>query len=102
LLKKSTLAHILARILWLPIQHNAVNYPIAYYGAFVPNMPTKLYDDPRGKADEYSIYSLPDSRVATVSKDRCPSYYVISFAVRKSFIYEKSVKETRFVPKMVQ
>ncbi|XP_028399186.1 arachidonate 5-lipoxygenase-like isoform X2 [Dendronephthya gigantea] len=63
---KTDLIQTLSRILWLPIQHNAVNYPIAYYGAFVPNMPTKLYDDPRAKTDEYSFYTLPDRGVATI------------------------------------
>ena len=29
-------------------------------------MPTKLYYDLRGNADEYSFYTLPDSYVATV------------------------------------
>lgn len=67
ILTTERLVETLSRILWLPIQHNTVNYPISYYGAFVPNMPTRLYDDPRGKPDEFSFHTLPDSHIATVS-----------------------------------
>ncbi|XP_046839259.1 polyunsaturated fatty acid 5-lipoxygenase-like isoform X2 [Xenia sp. Carnegie-2017] len=63
---KYELIKTLTRILWLPVQHNAVNYPIAYYGAFVPNMPSKLYDDARSKTNEFSFNTLPNSNVSTV------------------------------------
>ena len=43
-----------------------VAYPVEYYGGFVPNMPAKLYDDPRVPAGESGVYSLPESHVASV------------------------------------
>eukprot|EP00795_Rhopilema_esculentum_P006097 gene6097-11484_t len=43
---REQLAGIIKAIVWLVIQHAAVNYPISAYGGFTPNMPTKLYEDP--------------------------------------------------------
>ena len=63
---KRKLVDVLTRIVFLPVQHHAVNYPIAYYGAFIPSMPGKLYDDPRAPGDEFNIHRLPQSHYATV------------------------------------
>ena len=60
------LIDVITRIVFIPVQHHAVNYPVAYYGAFVPNMPTKLYDDPRVPPQEFGFDRLPQSHVATV------------------------------------
>jgi hypothetical protein len=51
---------------FIPVQHHAVNYPVAYYGAFVPNLPSKLYDDPRVPHQEFGFDRLPQAHVATV------------------------------------
>ena len=63
---KEQLKDVLARIIFTPLQHHTVNYPVAYYGGFVPNMPAKLYDDPRAPKDVFSFHSLPQTQVATV------------------------------------
>lgn len=45
--KKSVKKH-LKRIIWvLSAQHSALNYPVDHLGTLTPNMPTKLYKDPR-------------------------------------------------------
>ncbi|XP_028401888.1 arachidonate 5-lipoxygenase-like [Dendronephthya gigantea] len=59
------LIDVITRIVFIPIQHHAVNYPVAYYGGFVPNMPSKLYDDPRVPYQEFGFDRLPQSHVAT-------------------------------------
>ena len=64
---KAELVDIVKRIVFIPAQHHAMNYPVAYYGAFVPNMPTKLYDDPRVPPEEFGFHSLPQAHLATVS-----------------------------------
>jgi hypothetical protein len=39
---------------------------VAYYGGFVPNLPSKLYDDPRVPHQEFGFDSLPQYHVAAV------------------------------------
>jgi hypothetical protein len=51
---------------FIPVQHHSVNYPVAYYGGFVPNAPTKLYEDPRVPPQEFGLNSLPQVHVAAV------------------------------------
>ena len=63
---KEQLADVLARIIFIPVQHHVVAYPVEYYAGFVPNMPAKLYDDPRTPTGEFSFYSIPESRPASV------------------------------------
>lgn len=56
--KKSVKKH-LKRIIWvLSAQHSALNYPVDHLGTLTPNMPTKLYKDPRVWFEHYSIYNL--------------------------------------------
>ncbi|CAB4035219.1 arachidonate 5-lipoxygenase-like [Paramuricea clavata] len=50
------LVDIVKRILFIPIQHSAINYPVSYYGAYTPNMPTKLYYP---DTQDFSIHNLP-------------------------------------------
>jgi hypothetical protein len=75
---REQLVDILARIIFIPVQHHVVAYPVEYYGGFVPNMPAKLYDDPRVPAGESGVYSLPESHVASVRKtlERTCSIYM--------------------------
>ena len=56
------LIDIVKRILFIPIQHSAVNYPVSYYGAFTPNMPTKLYDP---NTQDFTIESLPQYNIVS-------------------------------------
>ena len=65
--RKDELVDILARVIFIPVQHHIVAYPVEYYGGFVPNMSTKLYDDPRVPDGEFGLYSLPESNVTLVS-----------------------------------
>ena len=65
---KRSLKKHLKRIIWvLSAQHSALNYPIDHLGALTPNMPTKLYKDPRDGGEHYSIYSLPTAFTGGVS-----------------------------------
>ena len=60
---------IFTRLIWTATsQHTAVNYPITAYGAFTPNMPTKLYDDDRVAPEVFNAYRLPNGFVSAVSK----------------------------------
>lgn len=59
---------IFTRLIWTSTaQHTAVNYPIIAYGAFTPNMPTKIYDDDRVAPEVFSPYRLPNGAVSAVS-----------------------------------
>lgn len=50
----------LTRLIWLlSAQHSVVNYPVEHMGALTPNMPTKLYNDPRVGSQHYGVYNLP-------------------------------------------
>jgi hypothetical protein len=54
---------------FIPVQHHVIAYPVEYYAGFVPNMPGKLYDDPRVPAGEFGVYSLPaENNLAPVRK----------------------------------
>lgn len=60
---------IFTRLIWTATaQHTAVDYPIAAYGAFTPNIPTKLYDDDRVAPDVFNPYRLPNGVLAAVSR----------------------------------
>ena len=65
---KTSLKKHLKRIIWvLTAQHSALNYPIDHLGALTPNIPTKLYKDPRVGFEHYSIYNLPRAFTGGVS-----------------------------------
>ncbi|KAL9986386.1 hypothetical protein ACROYT_G000525 [Oculina patagonica] len=64
---KAMLADIVTRLIWTSTaQHTAVNYPITEYGAFTPNMPTKMYDDDRVAPDVFNPLRLPNGFVSAV------------------------------------
>lgn len=64
---KALLVDIVTRLIWTSTaQHTAVNYPISAYGAFTPNMPTKMYDDERVPDDKFNALRLPNSYVSAV------------------------------------
>ncbi|EDO26239.1 predicted protein [Nematostella vectensis] len=63
------LRSIISRFLWIVIgRHTAVNYPLTDYVSYVPNAPTKLYNDSRAPADRFSLLNLP---LRTVSETQC-------------------------------
>lgn len=69
------LEDIVTRLIWTSTaQHTAVNYPITPYGAFTPNMPTKVYDDDRVAPEVFSPLRLPNSFVSAVSRKFINTY----------------------------
>jgi len=64
---KTMLVDIFTRLIWTATaQHTAVNYPISAYGAFTPNMPTKIYDDDRVASEVFNAYRLPNGLLSAV------------------------------------
>lgn len=60
-----SLMAFLTRLLWqLSAQHAALNYPVADYGGFTLNMPTKLYQDSRVSDDVFSLFSFPNANIS--------------------------------------
>ncbi|XP_022779753.1 allene oxide synthase-lipoxygenase protein-like isoform X2 [Stylophora pistillata] len=60
-----SLVVFLTRLLWqLSGQHAALNYPVADYGGFTLNMPTKLYRDRRVSNDVFSLFSFPNANIS--------------------------------------
>ena len=51
----------------LTIQHAAVNYPLSDYAEYIPNLPTKLYNDTRVKEGEFDVLRLPNRNTSAVS-----------------------------------
>ena len=63
-----SLMAFLTRLLWqLSAQHAALNYPVADYGGFTLNMPTKLYQDSRVSDDVFSLFNFPNANISAVS-----------------------------------
>ena len=64
---KEELCDIVTRIIsHLSLQHTACNYPLADYAVYIPNLPTKLYNDTRVKEGEFSVYRLPNRATSGV------------------------------------
>ena len=51
----------------LTIQHAAVNYPLSDYAEYIPNLPTKLYNDTRVKEGKFDVLRLPNRKTSSVS-----------------------------------
>ena len=65
---KEELCDIVTRIIsQLTIQHAAVNYPLSDYAEYIPNLPTKLYNDTRVKEGEFDVLRLPNRNTSSVS-----------------------------------
>ena len=65
---KQELCDIVTRIIsQLTIQHAAVNYPLSDYGLYIPNLPTKLYNDTRVKEGSFNYSRLPNGKTSAVS-----------------------------------
>ena len=64
---KEELCDIVTRIIsHLSLQHTASNYLLADYAVYIPNLPTKLYNDTRVKEGEFSVYRLPNRVTSAV------------------------------------
>ena len=65
---KKELCGIVSRIIsHLSVQHAACNYLLADYAQYIPNQPTKLYNDTRVSEGEFSVYRLPNRLTSAVS-----------------------------------
>ena len=66
---KEELCEILSRIIsHVTIYHASINYVVTDYPEFIPNQPTKLYDDTRVEEGEFSVFRLPNRLTSAVSK----------------------------------
>ncbi|RMX52690.1 hypothetical protein pdam_00004231 [Pocillopora damicornis] len=64
---KQALCEIVSRIIsHLTIAHAAVNYQMSDYASFVPNLPTKLYNDSRVADGEFSVFRLPNRATSAI------------------------------------
>ena len=64
---KEELCDIVTRIIsHLSLQHTAANFLLADYAVYIPNLPTKLYNDTRVKEGEFSVYRLPNRVTSAV------------------------------------
>jgi len=64
---KKALREFVSRLIChVTIQHTALNYELADYGQYVPNTPTKLYNDTRVTEGEFSVYRLPNRETAAL------------------------------------
>ncbi|XP_020626534.1 allene oxide synthase-lipoxygenase protein-like [Orbicella faveolata] len=64
---KEELCEILSRIIsHVTIYHASVNYVLADYPKYIPNQPTKLYDDTRVKDGEFSVFRLPNRLTSAI------------------------------------
>ena len=62
---KEELCDIVTRIIsQLNLQHSTVNYPLSDYAEYIPNLPTKLYNDTRLKEGEFSALLLPNRKTS--------------------------------------
>jgi len=65
---KEELCDIVTRIIsHLTIGHASVNYELSDYAEYIPNLPTKLYNDTRVEEGEFSVYRLPNRVTSAVS-----------------------------------
>ncbi|XP_078384528.1 polyunsaturated fatty acid 5-lipoxygenase-like [Oculina patagonica] len=64
---KKELCDFLSRMIsHLTVQHAAVNYELVDYASYIPNSPTKMYNDSRVKEGEFSVYRLPNRGTASL------------------------------------
>ena len=51
----------------LSVQHAALNYLPVNYAQYVPNQPSKMYNDTSLSEGEFSVYRLPNRLTSAVS-----------------------------------
>ena len=82
---KKELWGIVSRIIsHLSVQHAAVNYLLADYAQYIPNQPTKLYNDTRVSEGEFSVYRLPNRLTSAVSLIYAAFPRVTDYGFKKS------------------
>jgi len=78
---KKELREFVSRLIChVTLQHTALNYELADYGTYVPDTPTKLYNDTRVKEGVFSVYRLPNRETAAVG---VPGFFRIVFSSEK-------------------
>ena len=76
---KEELCEIFSRFFsHVTIYHAAVNYVVVDYAEYIPNQPTKLYNDTRVENGDFSIYRLPNRLSTAVS------VFIIKFIFNQS------------------
>eukprot|EP00794_Sanderia_malayensis_P009589 gene9589-10576_t len=89
---REELADILKEVIWLVVQHASVNYPITAYGIFPPNMPTKLYEDPENRYDNY-LAMLPKGYLPMLQTFVTMNLGIIRYDVM--FDYSKTLQDVK-------
>ncbi|XP_068680871.1 allene oxide synthase-lipoxygenase protein-like [Montipora foliosa] len=93
---KQELCDFVTRIIsQLTIQHAAVNYPLSDYAQYIPNLPTKLYNDTRVKEGEFDVLRLPNRNTSSIEASFTNSLALYRFDT--IFDYGNNLKETRAV-----
>ena len=64
---KTQLKNVLSAFIWqVSPQHVAVGFALPEYALYIPNLPTRLYDDTRVEPGTFSILNLPNRNVSAV------------------------------------
>ncbi|XP_074609019.1 allene oxide synthase-lipoxygenase protein-like isoform X2 [Acropora palmata] len=93
---KQELYDIVTRIIsQLTIQHAAVNYPLSDYAQYIPNLPTKLYNDTRVEEGEFDVLRLPNRNTSSIEASFTNSLALYRFDT--IFDYGNNLQETRAV-----
>jgi len=93
---KEELCDIVTRIIsHLTIGHAAVNYELSDYAEYIPNLPTKLYNDTRAEEGEFSVYWLPNR--ATSAIEASFSNSLATFRFDSLFDYGNELEDNKAV-----
>ncbi|XP_068671930.1 polyunsaturated fatty acid 5-lipoxygenase-like isoform X2 [Montipora foliosa] len=93
---KKDLVDIVARIIsQVTIQHVAVNYELADYAVYEPNLPSKLYNDTRVKNGEFSVYRLPNRLTSAIGASFANG--LASFRFDSLFDYGNELRDIKAV-----
>ncbi|KAJ7365963.1 hypothetical protein OS493_002702 [Desmophyllum pertusum] len=91
---KAELCEIVSRIIsHLTVQHASVNYELSDYAEYIPNMPTKLYDDTRVEEGEFSVYRLPNRITSAIEASFSNS--LATFRFDTLFDYGNELQDTK-------
>ncbi|XP_073245917.1 polyunsaturated fatty acid 5-lipoxygenase-like isoform X2 [Porites lutea] len=91
---KEELCDIVTRIIsHLSLQHTACNFLLADYAVYIPNLPTKLYNDTRVKEGEFSVYRLPNRVTSAIEASFSNSLASLRFD--SLFDYGNSLEDSK-------
>ncbi|CAH3036867.1 unnamed protein product, partial [Porites lobata] len=91
---KEELCDIVTRIIsHLSLQHTACNFLLADYAVYIPNLPTKLYNDTRVKEGEFSVYRLPNRVTSAIEAGF--SNALAGFRFDSLFDYGNSLEDSK-------